>query len=91
MADARRILYLQFTNPAGYPPLAHSSQILAERGWCVLFLGVRLPSGATLVFDPVDNVRTRIFPFLINGRWLPLKYVAFTMWALWKTLCFRPQ
>src|ERR1041385_5473127 len=34
-----RILYLQYTNPAGYPPLQHSSRILADAGWSVLFLG----------------------------------------------------
>ena len=27
--EKRKILYLQYTNPAGYPPLEHSSQILA--------------------------------------------------------------
>jgi len=25
----KRILYIQYTNPAGYPPLEHSSRILA--------------------------------------------------------------
>ena len=35
----RRILYVQYTTPAGYPPLEHSSRILADRGWEVQFLG----------------------------------------------------
>lgn len=34
-----RILYIQYTNPAGYPPLEHSSRILAQADWEVLFLG----------------------------------------------------
>jgi hypothetical protein len=29
----KRVLYLQYTNPAGYPPLEHSSGILADSGW----------------------------------------------------------
>lgn len=36
---ARRILYIQFMDPAAYPPLEHSSRLLADRGWEVLFLG----------------------------------------------------
>ena len=35
----RRILYIQFTDPAVYPPLEHSSRLLADRGWEVLILG----------------------------------------------------
>jgi hypothetical protein len=34
-----KILYLQYTNPAAYPPLEHNSRILANEGWQVLFLG----------------------------------------------------
>jgi hypothetical protein len=33
-----KTLYLQYTNPAGYPPLEPSSRILANEGWQVLFL-----------------------------------------------------
>ena len=35
----RRIVYVQFTDPAAYPPVEHSSEILAERGWNVVLLG----------------------------------------------------
>ena len=32
----RSVLYLQYTSPANYPPLEHSSRILADAGWQVL-------------------------------------------------------
>ena len=47
-----RILYLQFTDPAGYPPLEHSSRILAARGWDVLFLGRAVFADHGIQFPP---------------------------------------
>ena len=40
MARKSRILFLQFANPAGYPPLEHASRILAGQG-----LGGAVPRG----------------------------------------------
>lgn len=36
----RRVLYVQYTDPAGYPPLEHGAHVLAEAGWRVLFAGI---------------------------------------------------
>ena len=33
----RRIMYVQYVNPGMYPPLEHSSRILADAGWEVCF------------------------------------------------------
>jgi glycosyltransferase involved in cell wall biosynthesis len=35
---ARRVLFVQATDPAGYPPLIHASMLMAEAGWYVTFL-----------------------------------------------------
>lgn len=35
----QRILYVQYTDPAAYPPIEHSSRLLADRGWQVVLLG----------------------------------------------------
>jgi glycosyltransferase involved in cell wall biosynthesis len=34
----RRVLFIQATEPAGYPPLIHASSLMAEAGWEVTFL-----------------------------------------------------
>jgi MFS family permease len=60
-----RVLYIQYTNPAGYPPLQHSSRILASAGWQVLFLVEALPAvlfGLVLPFWMADWPR--------DARWL---------------------
>src|SRR6516225_2377963 len=35
---AKRVLFIQATEPAGYPPLIHASTLMAEAGWDVTFL-----------------------------------------------------
>ena len=52
---ARRILYIQYTNPAGYPPLEHSSRLLAARGWVVVFLGIGMPATDGIPFRPMKG------------------------------------
>lgn len=51
-AQRKRIVYLQYSNPAHYPPLEHSSHILADDGWNVTFIGSRKPSVDTIEFEP---------------------------------------
>src|SRR5437667_1956434 len=34
----RRVLFIQATEPANYPPLIHASCLMAEAGWDVTFL-----------------------------------------------------
>lgn len=43
---ARRVLFIQATEPAAYPPLIHASRLMAEAGWDVTFL-----SAPTTHFD----------------------------------------
>jgi glycosyltransferase involved in cell wall biosynthesis len=35
---SRRVLFIQATDPAAYPPLIHASMLMAETGWGVTFL-----------------------------------------------------
>src|ERR1700757_3124321 len=36
--QGRRVLFIQATEPAGYPPLIHASMLMAEAGYEVTFL-----------------------------------------------------
>jgi glycosyltransferase involved in cell wall biosynthesis len=87
---SRRILYIQYTDPANYPPLEHSSVLLAKRGWNVLLLGVAATKdGLELPFHPCLRVkRIRLF----EGGWRQrLQYIVFFWWALYWTWRWRPQ
>lgn len=90
MARRPRILYLQFEDAAAYPPLEHSSRILAERGWDIAFLGAEVVSDGALRFPDhsqmvVDNIRA-------DALWgiQPLRYTYFIIKTLWWIIAWRP-
>ena len=87
----KRILYIQYTNPAGYPPLEHSSTFLANAGWQVLFLGVSAVGARTLRFPPHPNIAVRQLSLLSTGWRQKLHFVWFLLWGLGWGLRWRPQ
>lgn len=91
MDSSRRILYLQYTNPAGYPPLEHSSRILADRGWKILFLGVPVSGVEGLVFPERKGIEVRLFSKAPGGLRTKLHYFRFLLWSLWRAAWFRPD
>jgi len=82
---ARRIAYIQYANPAAYPPLEHSSRILAERGWDVQFLGGGA-SGASDIFTFPPHVRIRVkrWRYTTPGWKQKAHYMAFSFWCVWQ-------
>ena len=79
---ARRIAYVQYTNPAGYPPLEHSSQMLADAGWDVLFLGAAGWGSESLRFPEHPRIQVRQLGVQRAGWRQKLHYVYFCLWAL---------
>ena len=86
-----RVLYVQYTNPAVYPPLEHSSHLLAKAGWQVLFLGTGALGAGALRFLPHDRITVRQMPFCPAGWQQKLHYLRFCFWVLWWTICWRPR
>ncbi len=89
--SGKRILYLQYTNPAALPPLEHSSRILADAGWQVLFLGTEVAGVDRLTFPPHPNIRVRRLRSSRLGWRQKLHYVYFLLLALGWLLRWRPQ
>jgi glycosyltransferase involved in cell wall biosynthesis len=87
----KRIIYVQYTNPAGYPPLEHSSLILARQGWEVLFLGVESSGTRSFVFPEHPRVRVRTLPAASRGWLQKLHYLGFCLWVWWTVLLRRPD
>jgi glycosyltransferase involved in cell wall biosynthesis len=86
-----RILYVQYTNPAGYPPLEHSSEILADRGWQVLFLGTGAHGANALELPAHPNITVHRWKFQQPGLWQKLHFLAFNNWALITALRWKPK
>ena len=86
-----RILFLQFTNPAGYPPLEHASRILVQNGWEAQFLGTGAYGADTLRFPEHPAIPVRRMPTIRSGALQKLAYIAYVAWALAACLIWRPQ
>lgn len=89
----QKILYLQYSNPGCYPPLEHSSRMLADSGWQVVFLGIgSWGAGAdSLRFPQHQNISFRRLAFC-RARWLrKIHYAAFCLWVCAWVLAWRPS
>lgn len=87
----RRILYIQFSDPGGYPPVEHSSHILAERGWSVTLLGTdAFGSDRNLAVSAHPRVRVKNLRLARFGGRLQLQYACFFLWCLCWVGVWRP-
>src|SRR5262245_24664189 len=86
-----RVLYVQYTNPAAYPPLQHSSRLLANKGWQVLFLGSGSHGADALQFPQHPNIRVKRMPLCPAGWRQKLDYIRFCVWIAFWSLWWRPR
>ena len=87
----KRILYIQYNKPAAFPPLEHSSLILADHGWEVLFLGICLTDVDDLAFPHHERIRVKLLPACCKGWRQKLHFLFFCAWACWWALSWRPS
>lgn len=87
----RRILYTQFTNPAGYPPLVHSAHLLAQAGWQVTCLGIAYPETAPLRMPAHPNLVFKLLPTGASGKGSVSLFLRYALWV-WETMVrLRPD
>lgn len=86
-----KILYLQYTNPAAYPPLEHSSHILAGAGWSVRFLGAAVREVDALELAPHPRIAVRTLPLAPSGWRQKAQYAGFLLRAVGDALAWRPR
>jgi glycosyltransferase involved in cell wall biosynthesis len=88
---SRRILYVQYTDPAAYPPVEHSSLLLAKRGWEVVLLGASRRANRGLALPAHERRCVKTIRFVDAGWRQKLQYVAFFFWVLYWTRRRQPQ
>lgn len=91
MIHTRRILYIQYANPPAYPSLQHSSRLLADMDWQVMFLGIFAAENDVLRFPDHENIVVRQLPFSSSGLRQKLHYFWFSLWVVGWMLRWRPQ
>jgi glycosyltransferase involved in cell wall biosynthesis len=87
----RRILYVHFGDPAFYPPIEHSSGILADRGWNVVLLGTNAFGAEKLKLPSHPRIRVRTLSLARAGGMHGALYVVFAFRALLWTWIWRPE
>lgn len=86
-----RILYLQFAEPAAYPPIQHSTQILAERGWDVVMIGTDAFGGDNLRLPDHSRILIRNVGRRVSGNNLAYLYIRFIALSLYWAWTWRPR
>jgi len=87
----RRILYVQYTDPAAYPPVEHSSCLLADRGWEVLLLGLANALTCKLQFPIHPRIHVKRMRFVQRGLRQKLNYLLFAFYTVYWTWRWRPS
>jgi glycosyltransferase involved in cell wall biosynthesis len=83
-------LYVQYTNPAAYPPLQHSASILASAGCEVRLVGTGAAS-ERLRFQESDRVRVTLMPFEPGGWRQKVHYARFASWVAAEAREWQPD
>ncbi|HEX9953232.1 MAG TPA: glycosyltransferase [Rubricoccaceae bacterium] len=83
-------MYVQYANPAAYPPVMHGARILADAGWDVRMLGVEMDGTETLREKPHPNVSVRRLPLAPVGWQRRAQYARFAASALREIALRRP-
>jgi glycosyltransferase involved in cell wall biosynthesis len=86
----RRVLYIQYTDPAGYPPLEHSAHILAEAGWKVLLVAIESYGARGLKLRSHERISVVNTGGRSGGPGGLLKYCRFAARAARLARRFRP-
>src|SRR5207302_2869490 len=74
-----------------YPPLEHSSHVLAEAGWRVLFLGTGALGADALRFPAHHNIQVKQLPYCAPGFRQKLHYLFYCGWVMAHIVAFRPK
>lgn len=89
---SKKIIYLQYANPAAYPPLEHSSRLLADTGWDVLFIGINAAGMDKFVFAPHERIAVKkCSKSFGGGLLLKLHFAWYCLSALFWTVLWQPQ
>lgn len=86
-----RVLYLQYSNPAAYPPIEHGSRMLADAGCEVTLFGVASRGTDSLRSVAHPCIRDHLWPSQRPGLLQKLQYLAFLAACVGHALRLRPD
>jgi glycosyltransferase involved in cell wall biosynthesis len=78
----KQALFVQYTNPAGFPPLENSSKILADSGWQVKFIGTEAVGVENIKLPDHPNIQVELAPVCGPGLKQKIHYLKFVLRSL---------
>lgn len=87
---AKRILFVHYSNPCGHSPLEHSTRLLAESGWEILFLCTGAFGADALRFPEHPRIKMLRMPYQAPGWRQKVHYIRFIIWTLVWAIRWRP-
>ena len=88
----RKALFVQHTNPAGYPPIQHAIAILLRAGWEVQSVGVGIAVTASLRMPTHPRFTARMMRVApTNGMLQRMHFLLFCIWANLVAIRWRPD
>lgn len=87
-----KALFVQYTDPAGYPPIQHAMMMLERDGWAIANVGTRIKVTSDLRMPPQQNFAAYLMQAAPSNR-LAQKFHYFYFCALtaWVALWWRPD
>lgn len=87
-----RALFVQYTDPAGYPPIQHSMTLLERVGWAITSVGTRITVTSDLRMPPEQNFKSYLMRAVPSGRIAQkIHYLCFCCLTAWVALRWRPD
>lgn len=87
-----RALFVQYTDPAGYPPIQHSMTMLERDGWAIASVGTRIKVTSDLRMPPQQNFKAYLMRAVPSGRIAQkIHYLYFCCLTALVTLMWRPD
>jgi glycosyltransferase involved in cell wall biosynthesis len=86
-----KVLFIQYANPGAYPPLEHSTRILADNGYEVEVVGVGMLGTERLSFAPHPKIEMRLLKYCVPGWRQKIHYLRFGFLTLSRVLRRRPD
>lgn len=88
----RKALFVQYTDPAGYPPIQHSMTMLERDGWAIANVGTRIKVTSDLRMPPQQNFKAYLMRAVPSGRIAQkIHYLYFCCLTAWVALRWRPD
>jgi len=85
-----KVLYVQYANPAAFPPLIHSAGLLVEAGCGVKMVGCTSLNTETMRIDPKSGIRVHLLRYFAPGIKQKIQYLWFVIFVLIKVIAWRP-